>query len=86
MADVIKRAIAAVRRFTREREPLAVVSGAAATVTALVAEWQGDLTGDQAWLAVVWALATLVARHYVTPAANPVDPLVAAEFRRLRAP
>lgn len=70
MLDHLTRAASAVRRFTREREPVAVISGAAATITALVGEWQGDLTGDAAWLAVIWGAATWLARRRVTPAAS----------------
>lgn len=64
MLNAIKRAVAAVRDFTRDREPVAMVSGTTATVIALVAEWQGDLTGDAAWLAVAWGAATWLARRY----------------------
>ena len=70
MIELVKRVVQAVRTFTREREPLAVVSGGAAAITALVAEWQGDLTGDAAWLAVAWGVATWLARRKVTPAAG----------------
>jgi hypothetical protein len=70
MLDMIKRAVAAVRRFTSEREPVAVVSSTAATAVALVAEWQGDLQGEHAWVAVAWGLGTLIARQLATPAAT----------------
>lgn len=64
MLDFIKRAVGAVRGFARDHEPVAVTSGAAAGVLALVTEWQGDLTGDAAWVAVAWGAATWVARRY----------------------
>lgn len=81
MLNAIKRAVAAVREFTRDREPVAMVSGSAATVTALVAEWQGDLTGDAAWLAVLWGVATWLARRYAWSRAS-VDREVEAAMRR----
>jgi hypothetical protein len=74
MFEYLKRAAAAVLRFAREQEPLVVVNAAAGTVVAAVTEWQGDLTGDAAWIAVVWGVGTFVMRLFVTPAAKPTTP------------
>lgn len=73
--DTLGRAARAVAKFTREREPVAVVSSIAAVVVAVTTEWQGDLTGQSAWIGVLWGVATLVARQQVTPTAK-VDELV----------
>jgi hypothetical protein len=75
MVETIKRVAGAVRRYTNEHEPVAVVSTTAATAVALVTEWQGDLQGEHAWVAVAWAFGTWLARRKATPAANPTDPL-----------
>lgn len=56
------------RKYAVEREPLAVVNGVAAAITAAVSEWQGDLTGEHAWLAVGWGLILFVSRQVVSPA------------------
>jgi hypothetical protein len=74
MIETLKAIAGAVRRFASEREPVVVVNAAAAGVVALVTEWQGDLGGEAAWLAVAWGVGTFVARMFVTPAARPTVP------------
>jgi hypothetical protein len=75
MFDAIVRtasaAWGAVRRFTREREPVVVANAVAATAVAAVTEWQGELTGQAAWVAVLWGAGVFVARMLATPAAKP---------------
>lgn len=71
MPETIRRVLRAIRRFTREHEPLVVVNTIAAAVVAAVEGWQGDLEGDHAWIAVVWGIATFLARRLVTPASSP---------------
>lgn len=63
MINAVRRSYA----WVRGREPLVAVNIAAGAVTAAVAEWQGDLSGDAAWLAVGWGLLVLVARQVVAP-------------------
>ena len=78
MIETLKNAVVsaagAVRRFTREREPVVVANAVAGTAVALVTEWQGDLTGEAAWVAVLWGVGVFVARLWATPAANPTVP------------
>lgn len=64
---MLKRAF----NWLRTKEPLVAVQLVAAAVTGFVAEAQGDLTGDDAWLAVGWAVVALVSRQVVAPAAKP---------------
>lgn len=66
--DKLKRAAGAVLNFIRTREPVVVINGATAAIAAAVAEWQGELHGQAAWVAVAFGVATFVSRALVTPA------------------
>jgi hypothetical protein len=71
MLDTIKRAGLAVWGYIRHREPVVVANGATAAVAAAVAQWQGGLHGEAAWIAVAWGLLTFAQRAFVTPTEAP---------------
>jgi hypothetical protein len=68
MIQTAKRIAGAVVNWARHREPVVVANAAAAAVVAAVAQWQGDLHGQAAWLAVAWGVLTFLQRSLVSPA------------------
>jgi len=69
---MLKKLLALVGNFVKNKEPVAVLSTVSAAVTAFVVEAQGDLTGKDAWFGVGWAVVTFLARQSVTPAGKVV--------------
>ena len=69
---MLKKLLALVGNFVKNKEPVAVLSIVSAAVTSFVVEAQGDLTGKDAWFGVGWAVVTLLARQSVTPAGKVV--------------
>lgn len=64
----MKNLVSKVLNFVKNREPVALISLVSGALTTFVVEAQGELHGQDAWVAVGWAVATLLARQAVTPA------------------
>jgi len=65
--NMIKNLLDRLKNFVANKEPVAVISLLTGGLVTFVTEAQGSLQGRDAWLAVGWAGATWLARHFATP-------------------